>query len=203
MKTYGKIKLAAVVVVCLIVMVAVLYMCHAAKNVTAGHQTEVVVTPTPVNLDSIRAIGQWAFLTVEMDEVVDTVDRGLFSSDRISVAYHGTLHYGINVAEARPGWVTIVGDTAVTVVLPPVKLLDYRFLDERNVKVYEGRDDMDFINKPTVRAALVRKAKAAMIRRGRENIPEARGKAEAEVRRIFSQHGYKKIVIRFEDDNKK
>lgn len=42
-----------------------------------------------------------------------------------------------------------------------------------------------------------------MIRRGRENIPEARGKAEADVRRIFSQHGYKKIVIRFEDDNKK
>lgn len=203
MKTYGKIKLAAVVVVCLIVMVAVLYMCHAAKNVTAGHQTEVVVTPTPVNLDSIRAIGQWSFLTVEMDEVVDTVDRGLFSSDRISVAYHGTLHYGINVAEARPGWVTIVGDTAVTVVLPPVKLLDDRFLDERNVKVYEGRDDMDFINKPTVRAALVRKAKAAMIRRGRENIPEARGKAETEVRRIFSQHGYKKIVVSFEDDNKK
>ena len=198
MKTYGKIKLAAVVVVCLIVMVAVLYMCHAAKSVTAGHQTEVVVTPTPVNLDSIRAIGQWAFLTVEMDEVVDTVDRGLFSSDRISVAYHGTLHYGIDVAEARPGWVTIV-----SVVLPPVKLLDYRFLDERNVKVYEGRDDMDFINKPTVRAALVRKAKAAMIRRGRENIPEARGKAEAEVRRIFSQHGYKKIVVSFEDDNKK
>ncbi|GJG64131.1 hypothetical protein PRLR6014_06070 [Prevotella lacticifex] len=203
MKTYGKIKLAAVVVVCLIVMVAVLYMCHAAKSVTAGHQTEVVVTPTPVNLDSIRAIGQWSFLTVEMDEVVDTVDRGLFSSDRISVAYHGTLHYGINVAEARPGWVTIVGDTAVTVVLPPVKLLDDRFLDERNVKVYEGRDDMDFINKPTVRAALVRKAKAAMIRRGRENIPEARSKAETEVRRIFSQHGYKKIVVRFEDDNKK
>lgn len=203
MKTYGKIKLAAVVVVCLIVVVAVLYMCHAAKSVTAGHQTEVVVTPTPVNLDSIRAIGQWSFLTVEMDEVVDTVDRGLFSSDRISVAYHGTLHYGINVAEARPGWVTIVGDTAVTVVLPPVRLLDDRFLDERNVKVYEGRDDMDFINKPTVRAALVRKAKAAMIRRGRENIPEARSKAETEVRRIFSQHGYKKIVIRFEDDNKK
>lgn len=203
MKTYGKIKLAAVVAVCLIVVVAVLYMCHAAKSVTAGHQTEVVVTPTPVNLDSIRAIGQWSFLTVEMDEVVDTVDRGLFSSDRISVAYHGTLHYGINVAEARPGWVTIVGDTAVTVVLPPVKLLDDRFLDERNVKVYEGRDDMDFINKPTVRAALVRKAKAAMIRRGRENIPEARSKAETEVRRIFSQHGYKKIVIRFEDDNKK
>lgn len=203
MKTYGKIKLAAVVAVCLIVVVAVLYMCHAAKSVTAGHQTEVVVTPTPVNLDSIRAIGQWAFLAVEMDEVVDTVDRGLFSSDRISVAYHGTLHYGIDVAEARPGWVTIAGDTAVSVVLPPVKLLDDRFLDERNVKVYEGRDDMDFINKPTVRAALVRKAKAAMIRRGRENIPEARGKAEAEVRRIFSQHGYKKIVVRFEDDNKK
>ncbi len=189
MKTYGKIKLAAVVAVCLIVVVAVLYMCHAAKSVTAGHQTEVVVTPTPVNLDSIRAIGQWAFLTVEMDEVVDTVDQGLFSSDRISVAYHGTLHYGINVAEARPGWVTIAGDTAVSVVLPPVKLLDDRFLDERNVKVYEGRDDMDFINKP--------------IRRGRENIPEARGKAEAEVRRIFSQHGYKKIVVCFEDDNKK
>lgn len=203
MKTYGKIKLAAVVAVCLIVVVAVLYMCHAAKSVTAGHQTEVVVTPTPVNLDSIRAIGQWSFLTVEMDEIVDTVDRGLFSSDRISVAYHGTLHYGINVAEARHGWVTIVGDTAVTVVLPPVRLLDDRFLDERNVKVYEGRDDMDFINKPTVRAALVRKAKAAMIRRGRENIPEARGKAETEVRRIFSQHGYKKIVVSFEDDNKK
>ena len=203
MKVLRNIKLIAVAVVCIAIIIGAVYMCHFTKSVKTGHTTEVTVTPTPVDLDSIHNIGQWSFLSIELDQVVDTIDKGFFSSDRISVGYHGTLHYGIDVAEARPGWVTIAGDTAVSVVLPPVKLLDDRFLDERNVKVYEGRDDMDFINKPTVRAALGRKAKAAMIRRGRENIPEARGKAEAEVRRIFSQHGYKKIVVSFEDDNKK
>lgn len=200
MKTLRNIKIAAIAAACIAIIAAIFYLLHFTRNVHTGHTTEVAVTPTPVDLDSIRAIGQWSFLSIELDQVVDTVDKGFFSSDRISVGYHGTLHYGIDMSKVGNKWVRIEKDTIVDIILPAIALLDVHFLDERNVKVYEGSDDMDFINKPQVRAALVRKAKTAMIRRGNEHIPEARQKAEEELRRIFSAHGYRNVNIHFEGE---
>lgn len=199
MKVLRNIKLIAVAVVCIAIIIGAVYMCHFTKSVKTGHTTEVTVTPTPVDLDSIHNIGQWSFLSIELDQVVDTIDKGFFSSDRISVGYHGTLHYGIDMSKADKDWVKIENDTTVNITLPAITLLDKRFLDERNVKVYEGNDDMDFINKPGVRAALVSKAKAEMVRRGDQHKGEAQAKAESELRRLFTSHGYKKVNIQFKE----
>lgn len=198
MKTLRNIKLIAIATVCIAVIAGAVYMCHFTKSVKVGHKTEVTVSPTPVDLDSIRNIGQWSLLSIEMEQVVDTIDKGFFSDDRISVGYHGTLHYGIDMSKLRKDWVAIEHDTIATITLPAITLLDERFLDERDVKVYEGNDDMDFINKPEVRAALVRKAKAKMIRSGDKQKGEARTKAEDSLRRLFTEHGYKQVNIRFE-----
>lgn len=197
MKTIRNIKIATAAAIVIAIIVAIIYIVHFTKNVHSGHKTEVVVTPTPVNLDSIKAIGQWSVLSVELDQVVDTVDKGFFTSHRISVGFHGTLHYGIDMAELKDGWARIENDTAAYVILPQVRLLGNAFLDERQTKVYEGRDDMDFVNKPSVKAALVRKAKAEMKRRGDEHLPEARSKAEQEMTRIFKSHGYHQVYVSF------
>lgn len=66
-----------------------------------------------------------------------------------------------------------------------VQLLDDRFLDERNVKVILGDGDEKFINRPEVKEALVRKAKAEMIRQGDTHKPEAKKKIEDEITGCF------------------
>lgn len=195
MKTIRNLKITAVIVIIVAIIIAIVYAVHFTKNVHAGHTTEVVATPTPVNLDSIRAIGQWSVLSVDLEQVVDTIDKGFFSDDRISVGFRGRLQYGIDMAKLKDDWVKVTNDTIVNITLPQIQLLDDRFLDERYTKVYEGQDDADFINKPDVKAALVRKAKAEMIRRGNEHLPEARSKAEQEITRLFSSHGYRQVHV--------
>lgn len=194
-----KLKIIGIIAACVLIIVAAFFVVHFTKNVKAGHATEVTVTPTPVNLDSLRAIGHWQLISVEMNEVVDTIDKGLFSNKRISVGYHGTLRYGIDLSKVREDWVRTEKDTIAIIVLPRAELLDNHFLDERNVKVYDGRDDMNFINKPQVRAALVKKAKERMASRGEQFIPKAQDKAGEEMQRLFHSHGYKQVNVSFAD----
>lgn len=197
MKTLRNLKIFAILALVVIAIAVIFYVVHFTKNVKVGHTTEVIQTPTPVDLDSIKTICQWSVVSVELDQVVDTVDEGFLSSDRISVGYHGTLHYGIDLAKLPADWMKVESDTVVNLRLPDVSLLDDRFLDERNTTVYEGRDDMDFINKPSVRAALSAKAKTAMIRRGDEHKAEAREKVKSQVTALFLRHGYKKVNVDF------
>lgn len=198
MKLKTKIEIACTAVVVIIVCLLFIRLCSFVGGDKPVVQTVTKVKPTPVNLDSIKRIGQLSVVTVELDQIVDTVDDGFFNDDEIEVMYHGTLHYGVDLTKVQSDWVRTVGDTAVYVKLPPVGLLDNRFLDERRVKVIVGEEDQEFINRPEVRANLVRKAKAEMIRKGDTHKAEAQEKVEKTMQKLFSSHGYKKVVVTFE-----
>ena len=190
MKLINKVYTISRAVICIAVVIVVIKACSFVKGEHAVSQTVAVEKPTPVNLDSLKRIGQWSVVTVELDQTADTVDKGFFHDTEIEVMYHGTLHYGVDMSKVADGWVRIVADTVAVVTLPEVQLLDTRFLDERNVKVILGDDDQKFINRPEVKAALVRKAKAEMIRKGDTHKSEARKKIEDEITRLFSSNGY-------------
>lgn len=198
MKMLNKIKALAIIIVCIVIIVVIVKACNWAHDGKPVTRTEVTVKPTPVNLDSIKRIGQWSVVTVDLDQIVDTVDKGFFSDDEIQLMYHGTLHYGIDMSKVKDDWVRVENDTTVFIHLPQVTLLDNRFLDERNVKVILGENDQKFINRPEVQAAMVRKAKASMIRKGDTHKEEARRKIENDMKRLFSVHGYKQIMVFFE-----
>lgn len=195
MKLINKVYTIAVAVICIAIVVIVIKACDFVREEHAVSQTVAVEKPTPVNLDSLKRIGQWSVVTVELDQIVDTVDKGFFHDTDIEVMYHGTLHYGVDMSKVKDGWVRITNDSVAVVTLPEVQLLDTRFLDERNVKVILGDDDQKFINRPEVRAALVRKAKAGMTDKGDTHKPEARRKIEAEITRLFASNGYTVKVI--------
>lgn len=199
MKTLNKIKAIAIIVLCTVLIIVVAKACRSVRgdNKPITH-TEVSVKPTPVNLDSIKRIGQWSVVSVELYQIVDTVDKGFFSDDEIQVMYHGTLHYGVDLSKTKQDWIRIDNDSAVFIHLPDVSLLDNRFLDERDVKVIMGEEDQKFINRPEVQAALVRKAKAEMIRKGDTHKDEARKKIEADLKQLFTSHGYKQVMVFFE-----
>ncbi len=190
MKLINKIYVIAIAVICIVVVVVVVKACNFAKTEHVVSQTVAETKPTPVNLDSLKRIGQWSVVTVELEQSVDTVDKGFFHDTAIELLYRGTLHYGVDMMKVKDDWVRVVDDSVAIVTLPEVQLLDDRFLDERNVKVILGDGDEKFINRPEVKEALVRKAKAEMIRQGDTHKPEAKKKIEDEITRLFSSHGF-------------
>lgn len=191
-------KIKAIIILVLVVLAAIgIYAIYRqvhgtdpiVKTVETDHQL-------PILMDSIENIGQWSLASVELEQEVDTVDGGFLGtglgSDTVRMVFHGTLHYGIDMTKMTGDWVRGDGDTAY-VSLPQVVLLDNRFLDERHTRLVEG--DQDFANKPSVKGALARKAKALMIAKGNASVKsKAQKKAEEELRKVLLRHGYKVVV---------
>ena len=69
------------ILISVVVIVAVAYIIFSVKdsNIEVTDSTTVEITPSQI--ESIRAIGEWEFLTVNDEELVDTIDKGF--ADRI------------------------------------------------------------------------------------------------------------------------
>lgn len=98
------------------------------SNVVTTERVERV-TLTPTQIKSIESIGEWEFLAVSDEEIVDTVSHGFFGDSELIRIYYGTLRMGIDLRQARKGWIRLEGDT-VCADLPPVRLLGNEFIDE-------------------------------------------------------------------------
>lgn len=165
------------------------------KNNTIELGVDDRIGDTPTQIESMRAIGEWEFLSVSNEELVDTVRKGLLSDDHLVRIYYGTLRLGINMHQARPHWLTVSGDT-VTAVLPKVGLLDKNFIDEARTKsFYESGSWQE-----SDREALYKKAYRMMLQRCMTptNLKAAEENAEAQFRKMLLALGYKNVIIKFE-----
>lgn len=165
------------------------------KNNTIELGVDDRIGDTPTQIESMKAIGEWEFLSVSNEELVDTVRKGLLSDDHLVRIYYGTLRLGINMHQARPHWLTVSGDTA-TAVLPKVGLLDKNFIDEARTKsFYESGSWQE-----TDREALYKKAYRMMLQRCMtpSNLKAAEENAEAQFRKMLLALGYKNVIIKFE-----
>jgi len=149
---------------------------------------------TPTQIQSIRDIGQWEFLSVSDEELVDTTRRGIFIDDHLVRIYYGTMRLGIDMSLLTDESVDVVGDS-VRLTLPPITLLDDNFIDEALTKAFHesGRWSADD------REALYRKAQRQMITHGLspENITIAQNNADAQLRTLLRAMGFKKVILRF------
>lgn len=182
----------AAVVVLLLVGVLLFAWISRTTNASLDDEEELVLSPTQIK--SMEAIGQWEFLSISNEEIVDTVRRGFFGDDELVRIYYGTLRLGIDMHDVSDGWIRLDGDT-VTAVLPPIKLLDKDFIDEaRTQSFYESgtwsQDD---------RAALYRKAYRAMMARcmTEKNIESAEQNASAQFYQLLRSMGFENIRVRF------
>ena len=104
---------------------------------------------TPTQIQSIRDIGQWEFLAINNEEIIDTVRHGFFGDAELVRIYYGTLRLGIDLQDTDKDFIRVQGDS-ILVQLPPIKLLDHQFIDEaRTTSFFEkgdwtakDRDDM-------------------------------------------------------------
>lgn len=154
------------------------------------------INVTPEQIQSIKAIGEWEFLSVSCEELVDTVRKGLIYDDQLVRIYFGTMRLGINLHQVKPGWIHVSGDS-IEVTLPPVGLLDRDFIDEARTKAFY--ESGDWTSKD--REALYLKAHRQMLNHGLtpQNKEKARLNAELQFRRMMQAMGYNHVSIRFEE----
>ncbi len=126
---------------------------HDSLTITKSDKINV----TPMLIRSIERIGEWEFLSIADEELVDTVRRGIFSDDQLANIYYGILRIGIDLGKAPQGWLQARGDSIVA-VLPPVQLLDENFIDETRTRPFLQTGDWT----PSDHAALYNKARRTM-----------------------------------------
>lgn len=187
MKKITKIKITIVAVVTIILAMFIWWMSsgtelHSSKE---GH-----IEITPVQVEKIKSIGQWEFLSVSDEEIVDTVRHSFFGDDQLSRIYYGTLRLGIDLNDAEKDWITMDNDTVV-VKLPPVKLLDENFIDEARTRAFieDGKwSEAD-------RAALTQKAIRLMRKRclTKANIQSADDNAQTQMKKLIQAMGFEYV----------
>ena len=70
---------------------------QAAPSITITDRREV--TLTPAQIQSIRDIGQWEFLSVDDEDLFDTMRPGILFDDHLVCIYRGTLRLGLAMKE--------------------------------------------------------------------------------------------------------
>ena len=184
----------------LILLGAVLVIAGAfwLRSCTKGDYIEIgadnAIDASPTQIQSIKDIGEWEFLSVSLEELADTVRKGFFSDDELARIYYGTLRLGINMHQVEPGWLTAEGDS-VSLSLPPVALLDRDFIDEARTKPFFETGTW----KPEDREALYRLAHKNMLAHGltKENLATAEDNAREQITSLMKTMGYKKVTIIF------
>ena len=186
----------------LYVAVAILALCLGIWLILSIKKTEVSVDVdqkiniTPEQIESIKAIGEWEFLSIADEEMVDTVRKGIFSDDQLVRIYYGTVRLGINMHQVGPEWIKTSGDS-IEVTLPKIGLLDRDFIDEARTKSFHESGRW----KPADREALYRKAYQKMLKHcmTKENLHNAQVNGEAQFRHMMQTMGYEHVLIKWEE----
>jgi hypothetical protein len=170
------------------------------KSITKGNYVafgaDTAIDVTPTQIQSIKAIGEWEFLSLSAEELVDTVRKGFFTNDELVRIYYGTLRLGVNMHQVEPGWLTTKGDSVI-MKLPKIGLLDKDFIDEARTKSFYESGSW----KPTDRDALYKKAYRQMLNHclTKENLQAAEVNADQQLRNMMQSMGYKNIKIVFKN----
>lgn len=191
--TYIKIGVTAIVIVLLIV--GFFWLKNLTKNdhIDFGPDEEIGITPTQIQ--SIKAIGEWEFLSVSAEELVDTTRRRLLMKDELARIYYGTLRLGVDMHQVKPGWIKASGDS-ITMTLPTISLLDKDFIDEARTKPFYESGSWS----ATDREALYKKAYRMMTQHclTKENLRAAEANSQEQFTNMLQSMGYKHVKVTFE-----
>ena len=166
---------------------------------SVGLSTDDHIDITPTQIQEIQNIGQWEFLSINDEELIDTVSRGFFSDSELVRIYYGTVRLGIDLRQAGPQWLHVEGDSIIA-MLPPITLLERNFIDEARTR--------SFFEKGTWtdgdREQLYKRAYRKMLKRcfTPENIKIAEENARQQFMQFLRSMGYKKIRVGFATDRK-
>lgn len=191
----GKWSIIALLVIVLAIVGIGYFALQKMTDTNASIEIDQRIGVTPTQIESMKAIGEWEFLSIADEELTDTVRNGFFKDDELIRIYYGTLRLGIDMSEVKDGWITKENDT-IDVLLPPVKLLDEKFIDEARTKSFfeSGKwSDQD-------RENLYQRAYQRMKQRclTKENIASAEQNATKQFYQLMRSMGFENVRVRME-----
>ena len=192
MKKYGII----IILFLIIIIGGALYWLN--KDNTMNVATEEKTTLSPTQVESIEAIGQWEFLAINDEELVDTTRHGFFGDDQLVRIYYGTLRLGIDMKDVKEGWIqTDEKKDSIVCTLPPIRLLDNNFIDEAKTKSFFEEGKWTGAD----RQAMYDRANVMMKKRCLTpvNYQTARRNAKQQFKDMFKTMGFTNVRIEFED----
>lgn len=191
-----RVKVYAVLVLALAATISVAFIIRSCRDNSLTAYTNGKINITPVQITAMEEIGEWEFLSIEDEEMVDTTRKGFFSDDELMRIYYGTLRLGIDMSKTGKDWLKRDGDTFV-VTLPQIVLFDEDFIDEARTQSFfeTGKwSDKD-------REALYHRAYARMKERclTKSNIESAKANAVRQFHQMFKAMGVGGVRIQFEE----
>jgi hypothetical protein len=194
---FDKIKHAKAILIAAGIVVAIIVLWWLVRGV---QQTEISLEAdqhidiTPQQIESIRAIGQWEFLAISNEELVDTTRKGFFSDDHLARIYYGTVRLGIDMQKMDSTWITTQGDS-ITLWLPRPALLDSKFIDEARTKSFHESGRWTARDRET----LYRRAEQRMLQYSltQRNIETARQNGDVQMRRLMQSMGFKHVNVQW------
>jgi len=189
-------KIMAVLLSVVLLAGIAVWLVRSLLRSEVGVEVDEGIRVTPEQITSIKGIGEWEFLAVANEELVDTVRKGVFSDDHLVRIYYGTARLGVNMHQVEPGWISTEGDTLL-VTLPAVGLLDRDFIDEGRTKSFFESGQWSHQD----RDALYRKAYRQMLEHSltKENLNSARENGKEQFRRMMKAIGFDRVRVRFKE----
>ncbi len=199
-RNYNRLRFCLLLVAVIVVAIAAICLEKACTGNSISFVVNDKINVTPTQVLAMKEIGEWEFLSVEDEEMIDTVRKGFFSDDHLVRIYYGTLRLGLDLSKVKDDWITTDKDT-VNVVLPAIGLLDEKFIDEaRTQSFFESGSWSD-----KDRDAMYGRAYDKMKKRclTKENIESAEENASRQFYRMLKAMGFENIKIRFENKNER
>ena len=192
MKWKYKITGFAMVILAGIIMLWWLKGCISKTEISLDVDQSIDITPQQIT--SIKAIGEWEFLAISSEELVDTVRKGILKDDHLARIYYGTIRLGINMHQVEPRWIVASGDS-ISVTLPQPGLLDKDFIDEARTKSFYESGKWSHQD----REKLYQKAYRQMLLHSmtKENLHNARENGEAQFRRMMKTMGFEHVNVQW------
>lgn len=189
------------VVVVILAVVAWIWISNTT-DIKINH-SETVTTPS--RIESIKEIGEWEFLSIYDEELVDTVaeTRRIWplppARRQLTRIYSGTMRLGFDLQkDVSKDWIVERGDT-VDVTLPPIRLLDEEFVDEAAARSVIETGKWSAADRSAMYGMAVRKIKKNCMTP--DNLQRARESARQQMEQLLRSMGFKVITVRFEDKN--
>ena len=196
-RSFLKIILSALCIAILVWGFNLVRQCKDGKSESVlfslGTRENSELLPSPTQLRSIERIGKWEFLSIETEEIVDTVRQRLLLPDQHLVRiYRGTLSLGIDLSQAQQDWVRMREDTVV-VALPPIVLLNPQFINEAETQTFHETGTWDAQS----REQLYQKARRQMLDRclSERNKEKAREAGKAQMATLMRNLGIVNVVV--------
>lgn len=193
-KTIDNIRSITIAIAVIVVALLAVWVYRSLDDARLEMGSDDRIGLTPTQIESIKAVGEWEFLSVSTEELVDTTRKRLFSDDQLVRIYYGTLRLGVDMKQVEPGWIEQRNDT-LFLTLPKVGLLDRDFIDEARTKSFFESGTW----KAEDREALYKRAHRKMLAHclTPANLSTAEDNARESFKKLLRSMGYKNIEIQF------